>query len=192
VVYLKSWYAQSHPDEDFAETFAVWLDPESEWANKYEHWPAIKKLIYMEELMKMIRDQKPPVANKRQVAPLSVFRKTLREHYRAKRDLYQVDFPNNYDRDLRRLFPSTSDCADDTLAAVFLAKIRKEVRRSVARRTGLYQYTIDQVLEEMIQRSRQLDLRLCMPEEEAKFEFAILLTVHTMDYLHSGRFRLAL
>jgi hypothetical protein len=55
-----------------------------------------------------------------------------------------------------------------------------------------FQYTIDRVLEEMIQRSRQLDLRLCLPEEEAKFEFAILLTVHTMDYLHSGRFRLAL
>lgn len=192
VVNLKSWYAQSHPDEDFAETFAVWLDAESGWAKKYANWPAIKKLQYMDELMMAIRSQKPPVTNRRQVAPLSVFRKSLREHYRGKREIYQVEFPDNYDRDLRRLFRCTPDCVDNPPAAAFLARIRKDVRRSVARRTGLYQYTIDQVLEEMIQRSRQLDLRLCMPEEEAKFEFAILLTVHTMDYLHSGRFRLAL
>jgi len=46
--------------------------------------------------------------------------------------------------------------------------------------------------EAAAERSRQLDLRLCMPEEEGKFEFAILLTVHTMDYLHSGRHRLAI
>jgi hypothetical protein len=146
----------------------------------------------MDELMKEIRGREPSVKTGRQVAPLSVFRKTLRDHYRTKRETYQVDFPDNYDRDLRRLFPNKPDCSAHTPAAAFLARIRKDVRRAVARRTGLYQYTIDQVLEEMIQRSRQLDLRLCMPEEEAKFEFAILLTVHTMDYLHSGRHRLAI
>ena len=27
VIHLDAWYAQSHPDEDFAETFAVWLHP---------------------------------------------------------------------------------------------------------------------------------------------------------------------
>ena len=27
-MHLDPWYAQSHPDEDFAETFAVWLTPE--------------------------------------------------------------------------------------------------------------------------------------------------------------------
>ena len=27
VIHLDAWYAQSHPDEDFAETFAVWLTP---------------------------------------------------------------------------------------------------------------------------------------------------------------------
>lgn len=58
--------------------------------------------------------------------------------------------------------------------------------------TGEYQYTIDQVLEDMIQRCRQLDLRLSVAEEQAKLDFTILLTVHTMNYLRSGRHRVAL
>src|SRR4030067_225375 len=31
VRHLEGWYAQKHPDEDFAETFAVWLTPRSRW-----------------------------------------------------------------------------------------------------------------------------------------------------------------
>src|SRR3977135_2725874 len=52
VLHLDSWYAQSHPDEDFAETFAVWLTPNSEWRQRYAGWPAAKKLHYMDRLMR--------------------------------------------------------------------------------------------------------------------------------------------
>jgi hypothetical protein len=62
----------------------------------------------------------------------------------------------------------------------------------VARWTGIYQYTIDRVLEEMIARCRELDLRLTMPEERTRHELTVLLTVQTMNYLHSGRHRVAL
>src|SRR5256885_16453644 len=31
VHHLGEWYAQAHPSEDFAETFAVWLTPKSGW-----------------------------------------------------------------------------------------------------------------------------------------------------------------
>ena len=54
VLHLDPWYAQSHPDEDFAETFAVWLTPESNWKTRYAGWPAIKKLEYMDELMQSL------------------------------------------------------------------------------------------------------------------------------------------
>ncbi|MFQ5793050.1 MAG: hypothetical protein ACE5JI_21475, partial [Acidobacteriota bacterium] len=77
-------------------------------------------------------------------------------------------------------------------AASFLARVRKDIRRVVRQRTGLYQYTIDQVVEDMIVRSRELDLRLSRSEEQTTFDLAILLTVHTMHYLHIGRCRLAL
>src|SRR5919109_211112 len=40
VQHIDPWYAQSHPDEDFAETFAVWLNPESDWQKRYAGWPA--------------------------------------------------------------------------------------------------------------------------------------------------------
>ena len=57
VLHLDSWYAQSHPDEDFAETFAVWLNPDSDWRARYADWPALKKLEYMDALMTRARRQ---------------------------------------------------------------------------------------------------------------------------------------
>jgi hypothetical protein len=192
VVHLDSWYAQSHPDEDFAETFAVWLAPNSQWERKYAIWPALKKLQYMDELMQEVAGQKPPVTTRRRVAHLAGLDKTLREHYRIKRELHNVDFPKTYDRDLQRLFSSSPECLRNTSAAAFLSRVRTQVRRSVARRTGVYQYTIDRVIEDMISRCRHYDLRRRGATEETKLEFAILLTAHTMDYLHSGRYRCAL
>ena len=77
-------------------------------------------------------------------------------------------------------------------AAGFLKRIRTEVRRKVANWTGEYQYTIDQVLEDMIARCRELHLRLSVPEDQAKMNFTVYLTGQTMNYLHSGRHRVAL
>jgi hypothetical protein len=58
--------------------------------------------------------------------------------------------------------------------------------------TGSYQYTIDQVIEDMIDRCRELKLRLKFPEDRTKMDFLIVLTVQTMNHLHSGRHRMAL
>jgi hypothetical protein len=44
----------------------------------------------------------------------------------------------------------------------------------------------------MIKRANELDLRLAAPEDRAKLDFLVLLTVQTMNYLHSGRHRVAL
>ena len=79
-----------------------------------------------------------------------------------------------------------------TTAAQFMARHRRSVRRLVAEWTGIYQYTIDRLLEDMIARSRQLKLRLAIPEDQARQEFTVLLTVQVMNYLHSGRHRVAL
>ena len=77
-------------------------------------------------------------------------------------------------------------------AARFIARVRRDVRRMVASWTGEYQYTIDQVIENMIKRANELSLRLQDTEEHAKLDFIVLLTVQTMNYLHSGRHRVAL
>jgi putative zinc-binding metallo-peptidase len=192
VIHLDAWYSQSHPDEDFAETFAVWLDPESQWRERYQGWPALKKLEYMDELMAGLSRRPPQNVSTEHVDPLSSLRKTLRRHYEEKRAHYGVAHPDFYDRDLRRLFSDSPAHAHQPTAASFLSRIRREMRQMVGRWTNEYQYTIDRVLDDMIVRCRQLNLRLAAPPEQARVDFAVLLTVQTMNYLHSGRHRVAL
>ena len=77
VQHLRLWYAQSHPDEDFAETFAVWLRPRSNWRARYAGWPALKKLEYVDELMGEIARQRPLLTRRERVEPLSQLTDTL-------------------------------------------------------------------------------------------------------------------
>jgi hypothetical protein len=192
VLHLDSWYAQSHPDEDFAETFAVWLTPDAEWRQRYQGWPALKKLEYMDDLMRRLAGKAPTLAGTGMLDPLSSLKKTLRQHYRRKRRHYGIDYPSFYDRDLRRLFSDAPEYAQHMTAAQFLTRIRKPVRKLVSDWTGIYQYTIDQVFMDMIERCRQLNLRLAVTEEQARTQFPVLLTVQAMNYLHEGGHRVAL
>jgi hypothetical protein len=192
VQHLDHWYAQSHPDEDFAETFAVWLDPRSMWATRYAGWPAQRKLDYMDRLMRELAHARPRVTSKRQVDPLQRLRTTLREHYRRKREHYGLDHPDFYESDLRHLFSDAPQYAKNLSAARFVRRIRKRVRTTVASFTDSYQYTIEQLLEEIIERCRELNLRLMDTEESTTTDFMVFLTVQTMNYLHSGRHRVAL
>ena len=192
VRHLDLWYAQSHPDEDFAETFAVWLTPDSLWEERYRGWPVLKKLRYVDGLMNNLQCISPPVTTHEEIDPLPNLKKTLREHYERKRRHYGVERQSQYDPDLKRLFSHLPNHAHRPSAATFLNRFRREVRRKVASWTGEYQYTIDQVLEDMIRRCRELNLRVPVAEEQAKLDFTILLTVHTMNFLRSGRHRVAL
>jgi len=192
VQHLDHWYAQSHPDEDFAETFAVWLDPQSNWSIRYSGWPAHRKLEYMNRLMRETSRRRPRVRSKRQVDPIERLRKTLREHYRKKREHYGLDHPDFYESDLRNLFSDAPEYAGNLSAARFLGRIRKEVRSTVASFTDTYQYTIEQLIQKIIERSRELNLRLIDSEAVTKTDFMVFLTVQTMNYLHSGRHRMAI
>jgi Putative zinc-binding metallo-peptidase len=192
VQHLDHWYAQSHPDEDFAETFAVWLDPASMWSTRYATWPAEPKLEYMDRLMRELSRTRPRIKSTREVDPLRRMRKTLAEHYAKKREHYGVDHPDYYESDLRNLFSDAPQYAKNPSAARFVRRVRKEVRSTVASFTDSYQYTIDQLLETIIDRCRELNLRLTDSEEATKSDFMVFLTVQTMNYLHSGRHRVAL
>ena len=98
------WYAQAHPVEDFAETFAVWLRPGSRWKTRYQNWPAIKKLKAVDEMMESIYEKKPVQTSRKRIDSLSRIRRTLRTHYERKRLHYGLDYPSIYDNDLRKLF----------------------------------------------------------------------------------------
>ena len=192
VLHLGAWYAQAHPAEDFAETFAVWLTPHSEWQRRYKGWGALKKLEYMDGLMKLIAGRKPLVTSRRIVDPLHTIKRTLRQHYERKRKHYGLEHPEFYDRDLRRLFSDKPEHAAYPSAARFLHRIRPDVRRYVATWTSTYQYTIDQVFEDVIERCETLKLRLVNPEDRAKLDFTVFLTVQTMNFVHAGGTRVAL
>ncbi len=192
VLHLDPWYAQSHPDEDFAETFAVWLTPHSLWRKRYADWPALKKLEYMDDLMREVASKNPLVTTRGIVEPIRRIRRTLRQHYARKRKHYGLEHPNFYDRDLRRLFSDAPEHATNMPANRFLKQVRQDVRRLVGSWTGTYQYTIDQVLEDIITRCHELNLHLRTTEERTKQDFTVLLTVQTMNYLHGGRHRVAL
>jgi hypothetical protein len=188
-MHLEPWYAQSHPDEDFAETFAVWLTPDQDWRKRYEDWPALRKLEFVDHLIREIATHEPPVRTRRLVEPVRSLRKTLREHYQEKRQRYGIDYPNVYDRELRRLFSDSPQFKSNLSAARFVRRVRRDVRRTVARWTNEYQYTIKQVLDDILARCRELDLHLHGSEEQAKLDFTVLLAVQTMNYIHSGRHR---
>ena len=192
VLHLDHWYAQSHPDEDFAETFAVWLDPHSMWAARYTGWPAQRKLEYMDRLMRELSRMRQRVRAKRQVDPLPRLRRTLAEHYKKKREHYGVDHPEFHERDLHNLFSAAPQHAKRPLASQFIRRIRREARATVASFTDSYQYTIDQLIEKIIGRCREQNLHLTESETETKIDFLVFLTVQTMNYLHSGRHRVAL
>ena len=192
VLHLDSWYAQSHPAEDFAETCAVWLAPDSDWRARFADWPALRKIEYMDELMREIAGTKPVVSTRRRVEPLERLRTTLRRHYAKKRAHYGVEHPTFYDRDLRKLFSDAPEYRPHRKASRFIHSTRRDVRRLVAEWTGSYQYTIDQVIEDMITRCDELNLRLKFPEDRTKLDFTMLVTVQTMNHLHSGRHRVAL
>lgn len=192
VQHLRLYYAQSHPTEDFAETFAVWLQPRALWRKRYADWPALKKLEYVDGLMAELAGVTPPVRTRRRVEPLRSIRKTLREHYDERRAHYTVSYPDQYDRDLRRLFSDQPRHRKHELAARFLRRNRSEIRQLVSRWTGQYQFTLDQVLSDMIGRSQELRLRAFGSERKLRVDFAVLLTVHVMNHLYSDRNWLAM
>jgi hypothetical protein len=192
VQHLRLYYAQSHPDEDFAETFAVWFQPRAVWRKRYSGWPALKKLEYVDELMEELKEAPLIIRSRQQVDPLHKITRTLREYYEEKQRLYRVSSPDLYDRDLTRLFSDDPKHRPYELASKFLRRNRAEIRRLVSRWTGEYQFTLEQVLNDMMSRCRELKLRAVGSERELRMDFAVLLTVQTMHSLYSRKNWIAL
>ena len=106
VLHLGHWYAQSHPTEDFAETFAVWLPPRSRWRSQYQGWPALAKLEYVDRTMRALQGKRATNLDRSVIEPLAENERTLREHYRRKQARYEIDTAASYDRPLLRVFAS--------------------------------------------------------------------------------------
>jgi hypothetical protein len=183
VQHLRLWYAQAHPDEDFAETFAVWLRPRSSWRTRYAGWPALKKLEYVDELMAEIAGKRPLLMNRERVDPLGRISETLGEHYKKRQALYALDTPRTYDRDLYKLFSAEPRHRRSQPASMFIRRHRARIRKLVAKWTGENQLTLDAVLDDMITRCREHNLRAVGSERKLFMDFTVLLTAKTMHAL---------
>ena len=192
VINLTNWYAQAHPVEDFAETFAIWLNPHVDWRNDYKRWPAFEKLTYVDELMREIAGRRPPVADKGEVEPLSELRHTLAEHYAEKRKYFAWNWPANYDQDLRRIFSDDPKDGEAPAATRFLRRVRAQLRTRIADGTGVHAYAVDQLLRQMIARAEKLGLRVIEPPAVTIEKLLVMLTMQTAGVLHTGYPKVAL
>ncbi len=192
VLHLGHWYAQSHPTEDFAETFAVWLCPNSTWRTDYEGWPAMRKLRLVDELMAEIRDAPPLVRSRRLVDPVSANRRTLRDYYEKRVAYYDQTETDRYDARLRRVFAPAERHPNRPPAASFVRQVRPQLRRLLIRRSKLHPYLVHHVMRLVIQRSRDLDLCVHHPLRKTKRDVFRLLERILFDFVRRGRERYAL
>lgn len=192
VLHLGHWYAQSHPSEDFAETFAVWLQPRARWRRDYQGWPALAKLEYVDALMKELKGARAAVDNRERIEPLSEDTRTLAEHYRQKRARYQLERPDAYDLRLKRIFGKRSARRRHLRASTFVRRVRPQLERLLIRRSRLHPYLVHHVLRVVIQRCRDLDLVLETSQREAKRAVLGVLERIMMDILRRDRERYAL
>ena len=158
VQHLGAWYAQAHPTEDFAETFAVWLKPHSPWRREYVGWPAYAKLQYIDLLAREIGAAKPPVADRGTIEEVTHETVTLREHYEKKLDRYRLPRRSGADELLLKVFSTVPRTRASPKAASVLREQRAALRQQIQRSGAFSEYLVHQVLRLMIERCEALDL----------------------------------
>ena len=188
VRHLPNWYAQAHPDEDFAETFAVWLTLSGEeWRRQYKGWKALEKLEYVEVLMQEVRASAPKIKNGRRLWDASRSRRTLQKYYAAKRKVYAEDFPDVYDADLRSIIESGEHGEES--ATHVMRRLQRPLSRAVVRWTGQHKYIVDMLVKRLITRTRELKLPAPKDHNMLMIQLASYLSTLVTNHLYTGRFK---
>jgi len=192
VRHMAGWYAQKHPDEDFAETFAVWLTPRSNWRHKYKGWGALHKLRYVEKMARAYGDAVP-------VRPLGETDVTVDEMEVTLEDFYRLTTPDEsqaiadlaLDTDLTDIFikPSSRRRNGIRPAADLIAARRKEIVDKVTYWTGVRRPLVKRLVESIEERVRTLNLAVLHGREHISVvEITAYTTTLAMNYLTRGRF----
>jgi hypothetical protein len=186
VVHLDDWYAQSHPDEDFAETFAIWLTPELDWRKRYAGWKgALQKLEYVDELAQSLAGKPPVHAPKYRVADYDCLNVKLKTYYARKRKLYEDTYPDFYDVDLRQLFAAPAGMK----ASRYLRERRRRLMNSVCQWTNEKKFRVNKLLTRLIDRCDALGLRVAEDDPQLNFRVTAFITTLVMNYLFTGKFK---
>jgi Putative zinc-binding metallo-peptidase len=166
VQHLGAWYAQAHPTEDFAETFAVWLKPHSTWRREYAGWPAYAKLQYIDALADELGGAKPEVADRHTIEEVTLETRTLRQHYEDKLARYRLPRRSGADELLLKVFTATPRSARTPRAATVMREMRQGLRQKIVRSGAFSEYLVHQVLRLMIARAESLRLHLRTPRRD--------------------------
>lgn len=180
-------YAQKHPDEDFAETFAVWLTPGSDWQKQYAGTPALAKLEYVDRKA-LEYGQKPPIVTDEKLdRPVQELTMTLDTWYETGRDSNHVslNLHRTFNKDLRKLFPADQGPP----AADVLRANRIRLIREVNRWTGINRGLLSALTNELIKRVQFLKLKIGPEESAAQLvSVSAFITTLAMNYVYSGQF----
>lgn len=183
VRHILGWYAQKHPDEDFAETFAVWLTPGLDWRRIYEGWPAQAKLEWVEAQMHRVAAQHPVIpALSTDDVPVESMDWTVAEHYEES-DPLAVGDGRQFDDDLRRIFATSAEAPVGQMAAVFLERHKGELVVRMSYWAGVAPAVARALLQSLRERAAEQELRVAGLEaatliELTAFGTAVLLHWH--------------
>jgi len=188
VVNLDDWYAQSHPDEDFAETFAVWLQPDSDWRNEYEGWGALRKLEVVDALMAEIAGKPPAHDPQYKPSDYDCLTQKLRTYYAKKRKQWEDAYPDFYDNDLRRLFAADETTEGAVKASRWLRDRRRTLLDALFRWTNERKYRVNGILSQLIERCDELGLRAHPDDARLPVEVACYVATLVTNHLFTGKF----
>jgi hypothetical protein len=184
-MHLEDWYAQSHPDEDFAETFAVWLTPGLDWRKQYVDWRALEKLEYVDELMRSLVGSltvhQPPY----RVADYNCLNVKLKTYYARKRKLNEEAYPDFYDADLRELFGASAGIK----AGAYLRRRRRRLLNAISQWTNEKKFTVNELLARLTSRCDELGLHVLNDDPQQDFRVTAFITTLVMNYLFTGKFK---
>jgi hypothetical protein len=186
VRHILGWYAQKHPDEDFAESFAVWLTPGLDWRAEYRGWPALRKLEYVDRVMGDVRALTPhaPVPQADDL-PVDAMRYTLAEHYAEQEEGVPIEDERQFDGDLRRIFVSPVDAPSAEDAHWFVRRHYREIVSRISYWTSEAPSVVRSLIDHVARRSERLELKVGGLEASTLIELTAFGTAVVMNHRYT-------
>jgi hypothetical protein len=193
VRHIAGWYAQKHPDEDFAETFAVWLTPGSQWRKRYQAWGALAKLKYVDRIARSLANTIPTRTHGQTDITVEQMDSTVAEFYQRSKNEEPSIVDLALDPDLSDIFNvSKRRKRMVRQAGELIHEHRKALIDKIAYWTGVQRPLIKKLLELIEMRVRALGLRADAEREtEHLTELVVYATALAMNYVARGKFVLS-
>jgi hypothetical protein len=190
VRHIEGWYAQKHPDEDFAETFAVWMTPRSRWRQRYVGWGAMKKLQYMERIGRQFGGVEPLVQQGITDITVDEMEVTVRDFYEKAVDQHLSPEELTLDTDLTDIFNVSRRRKTGVRPAIdFLRENRRTIVEKVTYWTGVQRPLLRKLMEAIEARCVELKLNVEISSERQHLtELVAYLTALAMNYISRGKF----